>query len=121
MKIRNWRDAVPSVVHKAGVDWNIMVRHDRRPKGDPGGVMHTLKFVSRAQSQPGLSYEPHLHSDHEELYYIIKGQGKMRIGQETASIRDGDLIYIPPRGEHSITNDGDETIEFLVFGADVQN
>jgi oxalate decarboxylase/phosphoglucose isomerase-like protein (cupin superfamily) len=30
--------------------------------------------------------------------------------------RDGDVIYIPEKTAHSITNDGEETIEFLAFG-----
>jgi mannose-6-phosphate isomerase-like protein (cupin superfamily) len=32
--------------------------------------------------QPRLSYEPHRHEDHEEVYYIINGTGRIKIGNE---------------------------------------
>jgi mannose-6-phosphate isomerase-like protein (cupin superfamily) len=50
------------------------------------------------------------------LYYIINRKGKIRIGDEESLFRDGDIIYIPERTEHTITNNGEETIEFLAFG-----
>jgi mannose-6-phosphate isomerase-like protein (cupin superfamily) len=78
--------------------------------------LKTITYVSLAKLQPSLSYEPHQHNDHEEVYYIINGSGNIRIGDETARFRDGDVIYIPEKTMHSITNDGSEMIEFLAFG-----
>lgn len=75
-----------------------------------------ITYVSLAELQPGLSYEPHEHKDHEEVYYIIKGEGKIKIDRESAKFRDGDVIYIPKKAMHSITNDGDTMVEFLAFG-----
>ena len=72
--------------------------------------------MSLAKLQPGLSYETHSHSDHEEIYYIIGGTGKIRIDDAVARFRDGDAIYIPRRALHTITNDGEEMVEFLAFG-----
>ena len=78
--------------------------------------LKSITYVSLAKLQPSLSYEPHDHQDHVEVYYIISGSGRIRIGGETAQFRDGDVIYIPEKTAHSITNDGDEMIEFLAFG-----
>ncbi len=78
--------------------------------------LKSITYVSLAKLQPTLSYEPHDHEDHEEVYYIINGTGQIRIGSETAKFRDGDVIYIPEKTMHSITNDGSEMIEFLAFG-----
>jgi len=78
--------------------------------------LKAITYVSLAQLQPTLSYEKHQHQDHEELYYIINGKGKIRIGEEESQFRDGDIIYIPERTEHTITNNGEEMIEFLAFG-----
>lgn len=44
------------------------------------------------------------------------GKGSIKIGKEAAEFRDGDIIYIPKNMKHSITNDGDEMVEFLAFG-----
>jgi mannose-6-phosphate isomerase-like protein (cupin superfamily) len=78
--------------------------------------LKTITYVSLAQLQPTLSYEAHDHQDHEEVYYIIKGTGKITIDKEVARFTDGDVIYIPEKAVHSITNDGDEMIEFIAFG-----
>jgi mannose-6-phosphate isomerase-like protein (cupin superfamily) len=78
--------------------------------------MKAITYVSFAKLQPSLSYEPHRHDDHEEVYYIINGTGKIKIGNEEARLRDGDIIYIPENTTHSIINDGEEMIDFLAFG-----
>jgi mannose-6-phosphate isomerase-like protein (cupin superfamily) len=78
--------------------------------------LKTITYVSLAKLQPSLSYEPHEHQDHEEVYYIINGKGHIKIGNHTSRFRDGDVIYIPEKTMHSITNDGEDMIEFLAFG-----
>lgn len=78
--------------------------------------LKAITYVSYAKLQPYLSYEPHHHDDHEEVYYIINGTGKIKMGNEETGLRDGDIIYIPENTTHSIINDGEETIDFLAFG-----
>jgi mannose-6-phosphate isomerase-like protein (cupin superfamily) len=41
---------------------------------------------------------------------------QIKIGDEIAKFREGDVIYIPEKTSHSITNDGNEMVEFLAFG-----
>ena len=78
--------------------------------------LKSITYVSLAKLQPSLSYERHEHQDHEEIYYIINGTGHITMGDERAKFRDGDVIYIPEKTSHSITNDGNEMVEFLAFG-----
>ena len=52
----------------------------------------------------------------EEIYYIINGTGRIKIGNEETQFRDGDIIYIPPNTVHSIKNDSGGMIDFLAFG-----
>lgn len=78
--------------------------------------LKSITYISLAKLQPTLSYEKHDHRDHEEIYYIISGNGYIKIGDEVARFRDGDIIYIPEKTSHSITNDCDEMVEFLAFG-----
>lgn len=78
--------------------------------------LKSITYVSLAKLQPTLSYEPHDHQDHEEVYYIINGTGRIKVGSETVRFRDGDVIYIPEKTMHSIGNDGNEMVEFLAFG-----
>jgi mannose-6-phosphate isomerase-like protein (cupin superfamily) len=120
--VRNWRSVYPTIAHKSGLDWRLLsmktkthgdIETDTDPKFQ---CLKRITYVSLAKLQPTLSYETHDHQDHEEVYYIINGNGKIRIGDEVAQFRDGDIIYIPERTSHSITNDGNEMVEFLAFG-----
>lgn len=121
--IRNWRSVQPTIAHKSGLDWRLLSMKGDKTDGDIDvevkpefQCLKTITYVSLAKLQPSLSYEPHAHSDHEEIYYIISGKGSIKIGNEVERFRDGDIIYIPEKMMHSIINDGDEMIEFLAFG-----
>lgn len=48
-----------------------------------------------------------------EVYYILSGEGSMRIDGEQATVRSGDTIYIPPRAKQQITNTGVRDLFFL--------
>jgi mannose-6-phosphate isomerase-like protein (cupin superfamily) len=120
--VRNWRNVYPTIAHKSGLDWRLLSM-DTKTHGDIDAevdpkfqCLKSITYVSLAKLQPTLSYERHDHQDHEEIYYIINGSGKIKIGDEVAKFRDGDVIYIPENTSHSITNDGSEMVEFLAFG-----
>ena len=122
MIIRNWRDVHPVIAHKSGTDWRLLsmavkthgdIEAEVEPKYQ---CLKAITYVSLAMLEPGLSYEPHEHKDHEEVYYITKGRGSIRIDNEVGQFKDGDIIYIPEKTMHSMINDGKEAIEFLAFG-----
>ncbi len=48
-----------------------------------------------------------------EVYWIIKGKGKMHIGDEVEEVGAYDTIYIPPNAIQYIENTGDEELEFI--------
>ena len=113
----------PTIAHRSGLDWRLLSMQGAKTDGDIDSqveptyqCLKTITYVSLARLQPSLSYEAHSHKDHEEIYYIISGKGSIKIGSETAKFRDGDVIHIPEKTLHSITNDGDEMVEFLAFG-----
>lgn len=122
MIIRNWRNVYPTIAHKSGLDWRLLAMStkthgDIEAEVDPKfQCLKSITYVSLAKLQPTLSYQRHNHEDHEEVYYIIHGTGKIRIGSESGRFKDGDVIYIPEKSVHSITNDGSDMVEFLAFG-----
>jgi mannose-6-phosphate isomerase-like protein (cupin superfamily) len=69
--------------------------------------------LAEARLPPGLSTTPHYHPRTEEIYYILVGQARMRIGDEIATVGPGDAIAITPGLVHQITNTGQETLTFL--------
>ncbi len=52
----------------------------------------------------------------DELYYVVKGKGRMRAGSENHSVGPGSLIYIGAEVEHRFY-DIEEELTVLVFFA----
>jgi uncharacterized cupin superfamily protein len=58
----------------------------------------------------------HSHRGEEELFFIVRGKGLLRYGNETRPIRAGDLICCPtggPETAHQIVNDSDAELAYL--------
>ncbi len=48
-----------------------------------------------------------------EVYFIIRGVGKMNINNEEKLIKANDTVYIPPDAVQSVENIGEDNLEFL--------
>ena len=70
--------------------------------------------LAEARLAPGAATTPHYHAVTEEIYYILVGQAKMTLGEETSIVGPGDAIAIPPGQRHTIENTGNEELIFFV-------
>jgi mannose-6-phosphate isomerase-like protein (cupin superfamily) len=52
----------------------------------------------------------------DELYYVVRGKGRMRSGAEDQSVKSGTLIFVAAHAEHRFY-DIDEELTVLVFFA----
>ena len=68
--------------------------------------------LAEALVRPGESTAAH-RLKNSEVYYIIAGAGEMRVEDETAPVRSGQAVYIPPGAVQSIRNTGNEDLVFL--------
>ena len=62
------------------------------------------------------AYPFHNHQFNEEMFFILEGDGTIRMGSETYAIGKGDLIACPPGGKgtaHQIINTGATEMKFL--------
>ena len=48
----------------------------------------------------------HSHNDHEEVYYVIAGRGRMIVGEDEFDIKTGDTLYVPFGVFHTTSNTG---------------
>ena len=69
--------------------------------------------LAEARLPPGASTQEHYHAKTEEIYFVTAGQGRMRIEHETAEVRVGDAIAIPPGKRHKLWNTGQEPLRLL--------
>ena len=56
---------------------------------------------------------PWHNQEQEEVYFVISGTGQMCLGDEMRTVTGGQMVYIPPREYHQLTNIGDEPLYFV--------
>jgi mannose-6-phosphate isomerase-like protein (cupin superfamily) len=69
--------------------------------------------LAEAAVPPGGATQPHRHPKTEEIYYILRGTGRMEVGSEARDVGPLDAILIPPSARHTISNMGTEPLVFL--------
>jgi mannose-6-phosphate isomerase-like protein (cupin superfamily) len=67
--------------------------------------------------EPGEAPPLHQHDDTEQIFYVLSGQGVLRIGarQKRFPVRVGDVVRIPPRTLHSIRCLGKKSLRYLAI------
>ena len=78
--------------------------------------LEQLGFLAFAVIPPGEAISPH-EDPMEEIYFILKGKGRMMVGEEEAEVGVGDAIVIPKGSLHSLVNTGDEPLQLIVVAA----
>jgi len=63
----------------------------RELAGIPSGNSVNQSLAEATVPANGETFE-HLHSTSEEIYYFTAGAGRMRLGEETADVKAGDMV-----------------------------
>jgi mannose-6-phosphate isomerase-like protein (cupin superfamily) len=74
-----------------------------------------LQSFEHVTVPPGGNVGLHVHSRTEEVYFIVSGRGRMRVGDESREVGRGDLILTPLHTAHSFHVLGDEPATFIVM------
>jgi quercetin dioxygenase-like cupin family protein len=64
---------------------------------DTGGQLAVFEYTGLAKVGPSL----HLHFDQDETFYIIEGEYRFVVGDETYLLKAGDTIFLPRNVPHS--------------------
>jgi quercetin dioxygenase-like cupin family protein len=70
---------------------------------------HTLR-VFRLQSG---GFTPRHQHDWEHINYVVKGRGRLRIGDRVYELEEKDFAFVPPNTEHQFENPYGEEFEFI--------
>ncbi len=63
----------------------------------------------------GIDTKQKIHTEAEELAYVVSGSGKLTVGNEVVSFSKGDSLFIPPGVAHGVRNDGTEDVIMVFF------
>ena len=69
--------------------------------------------LAEATVAVGSATQEHYHPKSEEIYYILSGKGRMKLGGELREVGPLDAIAIPPGARHKIWNTGAEPLVLL--------
>jgi mannose-6-phosphate isomerase-like protein (cupin superfamily) len=69
--------------------------------------------LAEAGIAPGSSTDEHFHPQTEEIYYVLQGQGRIRVEDEERDVVPGDGIAILPGHRHKMWNTGELPLVFL--------
>ena len=72
-----------------------------------------VKLFSKITIPAGNSIGMHEHIDDFEVYYILKGKGRVLDNGYFVEVNEGDVIYTADGNKHCIENVGNEDLEFI--------
>jgi quercetin dioxygenase-like cupin family protein len=61
---------------------------------------------------PG-GFTPRHHHDWEHVNHVIRGRGRLRLGETVHELREKDFAFVPPNTEHQFENPYEEPFEFI--------
>ena len=75
----------------------------------------TSYSIAVAWVDPGKSTFPHCLKEETEVYYIIRGNGRMHINDEIENVEAGDAVVIPSGARQWIECTGQDSLKFLAL------
>ena len=69
--------------------------------------------LAEATLEPDQATERHYHRSTEEIYFVLKGSGRMEVDGDTRTVRRGDAVLIPPGAWHTLENNGSSELRIL--------
>lgn len=121
--IVNWRDAQPVISHDTAVVWALLMPktappYPGNPKA-PAAVLEDLDLVTVHGIQGRKNSDHHNHTQREQVYYVIAGQGEVLCGDTREPVGEGDAIYLPSGPYHQIFNQSENWILHHVISRNV--
>jgi mannose-6-phosphate isomerase-like protein (cupin superfamily) len=79
-------------------------------------ILKEIGFLAIASLAPGKEIEAHV-DPMEEIYFVLKGSGVMRVDEEKVQVGPGDATWIPVGSAHALLNDGEDECIVLVVAS----
>jgi mannose-6-phosphate isomerase-like protein (cupin superfamily) len=104
--IQNYRDGTGTVQYRRALS--------------PDVFLTDWAYVDHLLIPGGASEGMHFHRGVEEIYYVLNGEGKVTVGDETITIHKGDAVPIRFNEAHSFAGSGKGDLELMIVGVSTQ-
>ena len=64
----------------------------------------------------GTSEGRHRHVGVEEVYYVMDGEGELRVNEETTPVKKGDAVPVLLGEAHAFRNGSSQDLELMIIG-----
>jgi len=75
-----------------------------------------IQMVNWARLPAGNSFAAHYHEDMQEIFIVMTGEVRIRVGEQDAILGPGDAVLIDPHEVHQMWNDGDQEVDYIAIG-----
>lgn len=112
-------------VNERDVDWTTNFTYDealwevyrykplvRTPLADWPGIARSDVRMGLQELEPGAAYPGHHHPS-PEVYFVLSGEARWEVGDETLAATAGTLVLTPPDTRHRIENTSAERLRWL--------
>ena len=86
---------------------------DRKAIVKVGDLKSNIQTINEAFLNPQEEFEPHVHVDCEEIYYIQKGVGILKINLISYVVNEGDWIIIEQNEIHTLKNSSNALLRYI--------
>ena len=110
------------IVHESDIPEKSLPGRSFRWLANEESLDPKFMSVSLIRVPPGERVRPaHSHPNGEELIYIIRGTGRVLVGEEVDPVREGTAVLFPQGVPHMLHNTGDEELKVICFFAPATN
>ena len=102
------KTAEERVSHTEEIKKRVMIKNFEVP--------HITQFA-QARFPPRKVAEEHSHEDMYEIFFVEKGEGKIRINGTDYPLKEGSYVVIEPGETHEVTSNGE--LILMYFGVRV--
>ena len=108
--VANLKDEVENSAERFGLAPDLEARFARNPLGLQGGGISYQKLAPDFRSPTG-----HRHGQHEEVYVVVAGSGRVKLDDEVLELRQWDAVRVPPGVARGFAS-GPDGLELLAIG-----
>lgn len=75
-----------------------------------------IQMINWAYLPIDKAFQSHYHESMDEVFIIVSGKAKIKIGDDEAELERGDAVIIPEGKTHVMTNTCTEPVEYIALG-----